>query len=113
MSIKMLRSIAPAIIAFAALSSNATAGNVVYTGSLKSLGTDWYGVGYVFSMNAVTSLCSTGEFFLSSSAPGYKEQVATLLVAWGQGQNVTVTTDASNSCPNNRANIVGVLVPSR
>jgi hypothetical protein len=34
------------------------------------------------------------------------------MLAWSLGENVTVVTDATDSCPNNRANIVSVQIPT-
>lgn len=79
-----------------------------FTGTLSFIGTDFNGAGYIFGINGVTGPCPFGQFSMAASAPGYKDQVATLMLAWGLGQAVTVSEDSTDSCINNRANIVGV-----
>jgi hypothetical protein len=64
-------------------------------------------------MNGVSNLCGNNQFSLNAGAAGYKDQVATLMVAWTLQQQVSVVTDASNSCPNSRANIISVVIPSQ
>jgi len=84
-----------------------------YTGQLAWLGTDWAGNGYRFALTGVTNQCAWGQFSLGAGAAGYKDQVATLMLAWSLGEAVTVTTDATDSCANNRANIISVQIPGR
>ena len=81
-----------------------------FTGKLSFIATDWNGAGFYFGISGVTGPCPFGQFAMAASAPGYKDQVAALMLAWSLGQTVTVTEDSTDSCPNNRANIVGVLI---
>jgi hypothetical protein len=84
-----------------------------YSGTLSFIGTDWNGAGYIFGLGGVAGQCSFGQFSLSANAPGYKDQVATLMLAWTMGESVAIVTDATDSCPNNRANIISVQIPAR
>jgi hypothetical protein len=78
------------------------------TGKLSFIATDWLGAGFYFGINGVPGPCPFGQFSMNASAPGYKDQVAALMLAWSLGQTVTVTEDSTDSCPNNRANIIGI-----
>jgi len=90
------------------VSGTASAVNTNYIGTLAYIGTDWYGTGYIFQIHGLTLQCGGSEFSINSSAAGYKEQVATLMLAWTMGQSLEVTGDATDSCANGRANIIGV-----
>lgn len=93
------------------LSPAALAGSYTsYSGKLSFIATDWDGAGFYFGITGVPGPCPFGQFSMSASAPGYKDQVAALMLAWSLGQTVTVTEDSTDSCANNRANIVGVQV---
>jgi hypothetical protein len=90
-------------------SATTIASNTNYIGTLSYIGTDWYGTGYIFQIHGVTTPCGGSEFSINSSAAGYKEQVATLMLAWSMGgQSLEVTGDATDSCSNGRANIIGI-----
>ena len=84
-----------------------------YSGTLAWIGTDWSGAGYLLAINGVTNQCGNNQFSLNAGAAGYKDQVATLALAWGLQEPVSVVTDASNSCPNSRANIISVQIPTQ
>jgi hypothetical protein len=80
------------------------------SGQLSFIATDWNGIGFYFGINGIPGPCPFGQFSMNASAPGYKDQVAALMLAWSMGQTVTVTEDSTDSCANNRANIVGVTI---
>lgn len=106
---KRLKIVLATLVLFIPPGASAAA-NTQFTGALNFIGTDFNGAGYIFAINGATSQCASGQFSINSSAPGYKDQVATLMLAWSLGQSVTVTDDNSDSCPNNRANIIGVQI---
>jgi hypothetical protein len=101
----MLCAILPSAIALAGSYTS-------FTGTLSFIGTDFNGAGCIFGINGVTGPCPFGQFSMAATAPGYKDQVATLMLAWSSGQTVSVTEDSTDSCINNRANIVGVQINS-
>jgi hypothetical protein len=81
-----------------------------FSGKLSFIATDWNGIGFYFGIDGVSGPCPFAQFSMSASAPGYKDQVAAIMLAWSAGQTVTVTQDSTDSCINNRANIVGVQI---
>jgi hypothetical protein len=81
-----------------------------FVGKLSVIATDWDGTGFYFGITGVPGPCPSGQFSMAASAPGYKDQVAALMLAWSLGQTVTVFQDSTDSCINNRANIVGVQI---
>jgi hypothetical protein len=81
-----------------------------YSGKLSMIAADFSGAGFYFARTGVPGPCPFGQFSMAASAPGYKDQVATLMLAWSLGQTVTVSEDSTDSCINNRANIVGIQV---
>ena len=89
-------------------SQNVFAGNTTYGGSLAFIGTDWNGAGYIFSYLNSPSQCASGQFSISASAPGYKDQVAVIMRAWILCEGILVTEDSTDSCPNGRANVISV-----
>lgn len=105
---KFLR--AALVLLVAVNSQNVFAGNTTYSGSLLAfIGTDWNGAGYIFAFNhGPASQCASGQFSISASAPGYKDQVAALMRAWILCEPIIVTEDSTDSCPNGRANVIAV-----
>ena len=83
-----------------------------YTGPISFLGTDWAGAGYIFALGGTTNPCPDNQFSMNAGAPGYKDQIATLMLAWALGEPVAVVTDPTDSCPNGRANIISVQIPT-
>jgi hypothetical protein len=81
-----------------------------FSGKLSFIATDWLGAGFIFGITGVPGPCAFGQFSMNASAPGYKDQVAVLLLAWSTGQTVTVVQDSTDSCPNSRANIIAVQI---
>jgi hypothetical protein len=81
-----------------------------FSGKLSFIAADFNGAGYYFGIVGIPGPCPFGQFSMAASAPGYSDQVATLMVAWSLGQTVTVSEDSTDSCINNRANIVGIQV---
>jgi len=78
------------------------------SGTLNYIGTDFSGTGYIFQIAQSPSLCSSGQFSMTATAPGYKDQVATLMLAYAMGSTVTVVADGT--CSNNRANVISVEI---
>lgn len=81
-----------------------------FSGKLSFIAADFMGAGYYFGITGVPGPCPFGQFSMAASAPGYSDQVATLMLAWSLGQTVTVSEDSTDSCINNRANIVGIQI---
>jgi hypothetical protein len=81
-----------------------------FTGQLSFIATDWNGTGFYFGLSGIPGPCPFGQFSMAASANGYKDQVAAIMLAWSMGQTVTVTEDSTDSCANNRTNIVGVMI---
>lgn len=95
--------------AFAVLAATASQQSfavTAYTGYLSFIGTDWNGSGYIFALSTTGGPCADGQFSMSATAAGYKDQVATLMLLWSLGQQATVIADGT--CGNGRANIIGV-----
>jgi hypothetical protein len=104
--ITMKNCIAAFAVLLALASPTTFAVETSYTGTLSFVATDWNGAGFIFALTGVPGPCASGQFSIGASAPGYKDQVAVLLVLWAQGQQVTVVADGT--CGNaNRANIIG------
>jgi hypothetical protein len=85
-------------------------GYTSFSGKLSFIATDWDGIGFYFGITGVPGPCPFGQFSMAANSPDYKDQVAAIMLAWSAGQTVTVVQDSTDSCLNNRANIVGVQI---
>jgi len=96
------------------ISLNASAGN--FTGTISAIQYDWYGQGYVFTLSGTNNGCPTSSgYVVLSSFSGYKEAVATIMLAYSQQKGVIVTTNTGTPCipsvNNGVGNVLGILVP--
>ena len=95
-------------VAFLFLAGSGAEAVTAYNGTVNLEQTDWNYSRFIIGLNGTPGPCSGQQFSIDGSNPNYKESVALIMGAFSMGKTVSLSADGT--CPNNRANVIGVTV---